>query len=136
MNSIAEIIQHLERQAIQAAHQTLWVAGQRGIQLASQQTSFHASDSFNQAIQFTPTSQTEGFVMAHKSYAQFLEYGNQEQGEFIEPVNKKALANVRTGFGPYKKVRSHPGYFFMEKAAAQLETELPALFETELSKII
>jgi hypothetical protein len=120
----------LSEQLETIGEQTLHKAGERGAELARMQNLFHASDSFNQAIQFHPVSETSGFVLADKPYSGYLEEGNAQAGPIIYPKTAKALRfRVGTQVIFAKHVKAHEGYFFMQKAADKLEQELNEIFE-------
>ena len=69
------------------------------------------------------------------TYAPYVEFGTPPH--VIEPVSKLALANTKTGWGPYKRV-NHPGTKanpFMERIVAAAQPEVDALFVGALDKI-
>lgn len=69
------------------------------------------------------------------SYAPFVEFGTPPHN--IYPVNKKALANPKAGWGPYKHVH-HPGTKanpFMERILAAAQGDIDTLFVGALDQI-
>lgn len=137
MKTIGQVLLEYVPEIEDVGEATLHKAGKRGVELAQETNLFRTSQSFKDAITFTPVSSTNGFVLADKPYAPFLEYGNNEHGAFIYPVHGKALHFFINGTEVFaKKVKSHGPLPFMEQAANQLEQELPGIFEEEFDKII
>jgi len=70
-----------------------------------------------------------------QTYAPYVEFGTPPH--VIEPVNKMALANTATGWGPYKRV-NHPGTKpnpFMERILAASQEAIVTLFSDAGDKI-
>jgi len=68
-------------------------------------------------------------------YAPYVEFGTAPH--VIEPVNKKALANTKSGWGPYRRVH-HPGTKanpFLERIRDSAQPDVDALFVQALDKI-
>jgi len=127
------IYRDLEREINDAAEQTLKDAAEFARTEALSTTKFKVSTGFKQATQFHPLSKTSGFILADKPYAIYLEEGNNQGGPYIYPRNAKALHFVANGKDVFaKKVRSHPGYWFMQDASDKLDNEIDTMFQNNL----
>lgn len=89
------------------------------------------------AINFFPTSQNTGYVIADKFYASWLEYGNNPGGDGrIRPINASALRFFINGTVVFaKSVKSHEPYNFMSDAVDKVSPTIPAIVAKHLDKV-
>lgn len=130
-------IQVTNKEIEEAAEHTLEEAGQFARREAISTDLFRVSDSFKQATQFTKLDRFNGFVQTHLDYAQYLEYGNDSEGPYIYPKNKKVLHFVVGGRDVFTKyVRSHHAYPYMANAGDKLNEVIDKVFEENLTKTL
>jgi len=76
-------------------------------------------------------------VLANKDYAYYLEYGNNQKGDFIYPTNKKVLHFYANGTEVFAaKVKAHGPLPFMEEAGKFAEGKATAIMEKYLGEIL
>jgi hypothetical protein len=137
MKNLVDGILELEKQLMQVSEATLNEAGKLGVETIRATDLFRHGANFDNQVVFYAHNQFEGEVVSEAPYSEYLEFGNNEGGEYIYPVNAKALHFYVNGEEIFaKKVRSHAGYFFAEKASEVVEEALPEIWETEFNKVI
>jgi hypothetical protein len=132
--SIPEAVKATISEIESAAEQTLQDAGKFAREEALSTTKFKVSDTFRDATQFHTVDKTNGFVLADKFYAEYLEFGNNEKGPRIYPTTAKVLHFVSGGKDVFVKwVSSHEPYKFMEEAGQKLDGEIENIFVKNLN---
>lgn len=120
-----------------ASIQTLLDAGKLGEKAARETKLFKNNGPLRDATNFHITSKTSGFVLADKSYAQFLEFGNNQGGPYIYPRKAKALHFFINGEEVFvKKVRSHGPLPFMDNAGKIVEAAIEEIWNKNIEKQI
>jgi hypothetical protein len=116
--------------------ETLQKAGELGVKTAQQTDLFQASHSFQEQIITKPTAQNSQVIWSQAPWSSYLEYGNNQQGDFIYPKVAKALSftqNGQTVF--YKKVRAHGPLPYMQQAQEEIEFHIDEIWETTKREI-
>ncbi len=122
---------------VNAAHQTLLDAGKLGEDTARNTTLFKNNGALRDATNFHPVSQFSGFVLADKSYAQYLEYGNPYAGFIIEPKVAKVLHFWIDGKEIFaKKVKAHGPLKFMEAAEKKVEEQIEHIWNNNFDRFV
>jgi hypothetical protein len=130
-------VQSLQVELLETEEKTLQEAGQFAVKMALNTNKFRVSSTFRAATKFHQVTKTTGFVLADKPYAEYLEFGNNAKGAYIYPRVTKALHWISGGKDIFvKKVRSHPGYYFMENAGQQLDANMEKIFLDNLNKTL
>lgn len=76
-------------------------------------------------------------VIADTPYAGFVEFGNNQNGDFIYPKNGKVLTFQSGGGRVFAtKIRAHGPIPFMTKAAEQTQEEALTIFSNHLSRVL
>lgn len=120
-----------------AAHNTLLEAGQLGQEAARTTKLFKNNGPLRDATNFHPIDKFSGFVLADKSYAHWLEDGNDPGGGFIYPTKSKFLHFFVNGEEIFaKKVRAHGPLPFMSDAETKVETNIESIWEKNFDKAI
>jgi len=74
-------------------------------------------------------------VIADKNYAYYVEYGNQQKGEYIYPVNKLALRFYVNGQVVFaKKAKTYPGTHFFGSALQEFKPTINQIIINRLVK--
>jgi hypothetical protein len=135
--NLESAMQDVVKEVEKAAEKTLQDAGEFARQEAINTDLFKVSSSFKAHTQFHTLDKLNGFVLADMPHAQYLEFGNNEKGPFIRPVNAKALHFVVGGRDVFtKKVRSHGPLPFMANAGDKLDSEIENIFNRNLEASI
>jgi hypothetical protein len=133
---LEKLLNALPGQIEKAAHLTLLEAGNLGQEAARNTNRFKNNGPLRAATNFHETGEYTGFVLADKSYAIFLEDGNNAGGAFIYPVHAKALHFKIDGKDIFaKKVRSHGPLPFMKDAQEKVENNIEEIFNKNFDKI-
>lgn len=105
-------------------------------QKAAQNTNkFKTSSNFKSSI-IIQNGHFARTVIANKDYAYYLEYGNNQKGPYIYPVKAQALHFWINGKEIFtKRVRSHPGYYFMRDAQKKAISELDNIIKRTFNKL-
>ena len=120
-----------------AAEKTLQDAGEFAREAAISTDLFKVSSSFKAHTQFHTLDKLNGFVLTDRPWAEYLEFGNNQKGPFIRPVNAKALHFVVGGRDVFtKKVRTHGPLPFMANAGDKLDSEIENIFNRNLEASI
>lgn len=137
MSDISDAIKKKIAEIESAAEQTLQDAGKFAREEALATDLFKVSESFKDHTQFTTLDKFNGFVRADRPWAQYLEFGNNQKGPFITPVNAKVLHFQIGGRDIFtKKVRTHGPLPFMENAGKKLEDNIEGIFIDNLNKTL
>ncbi len=129
----AELLGERLQASISQAVETL---GQRGAELARASPLFKGN-ALRKATQFHRVDWFQGFVLADKPYAFYVEEGNNQLGPRIYPRFAKALHFFIDGQEFFRKsVKAHGPLPFMGNARDQLEREATAIIEAEIAKAI
>lgn len=137
MKTFAQELENLEHQVQKVVKGTLDAAGEYGVEQARTTKLFKHGNAFEQAIQFTPHTSTEGQVESTADYSQYLEYGNDQNGSVIYPKAANVLHFFANGEEVFvKHVKAHGPLPFMDEAADKVEEHLPDIWLKEFDKHI
>ena len=89
------------------------------------------------SIGFVASGELARTVMADKDYAPYVEFGNNQSGEYIYPKNGKALAFQGSGGTVFaKRVRAHGPLPFMMDAVERVSPRASGLVSEELASAL
>jgi hypothetical protein len=87
--------------------------------------------------QFTQTGLSASYAPL-QAYAPFVEFGTGvygPTGSRIYPTNKRALANVKGGWGPFRSIAGQKANPFMERLVASASGDVAGIFSQALDLI-
>jgi hypothetical protein len=135
--TLEEALKASQEEMEQAAEMTLQNAGDFARKAAVETNLFHVGNNFNQQTKFQSINRYNGFVRTDLDYAQYLEFGNNEKGAYIYPVNGKAFHFIIGGKDIFcKKARTHGPLPYMSDAGDKLEENIENIFTINLNKAI
>lgn len=112
---------------------------QIGQKAASTSTLFkeHSESGLKHNIKIIKSGKFVREVLADKWYAYFVEYGNNQKGQFIRPVRAKALRFISNGQLIFsKKVKAHGPIPFMHNAKDIVEKMIVSVGEKHINEWI
>jgi hypothetical protein len=109
--------------------------GEKAVQVARDTGEF--KNTLKEKTHFVMSGQYVGEVMDDRSYAGYLEYGNDPGGGRIYPINAKALHFFVNGEEVFaKSVRAHGPYHFIENGRDAAENELTNIFAKHIQNLL
>lgn len=134
-NNIEDAVKASVTEIEEASEKTLQDAGEFARQAAINTDLFNVSSSFKAHTQFHTLDKLNGFVLADRPWAEFLEYGNGPGRIYAK--NAKCLHFVVGGKDVFvKSVNSHPPLPFMENAGIATEEAFEGIFIENLNKVL
>jgi hypothetical protein len=132
----AELIT-IEKAIEAAAALTLKKMGVEGVKHARSTNLFKHGADFDSQITWQQEDEFHGKIVSGAEYSNYLEYGNNQEGDRIYPVHAKALHFWINGEEVFaKSVKAHGPLPFLEQAKDYIDAAAPYWFEGYLDTIL
>ena len=137
--NISDIIQKLGKAAVYFNHVISNALDDiaKDTQANAKASTLYKGNELRQSIKMIVNGQLARTVIADKDYASYVEFGNNQKGPYIYPVNAKCLHFKINGKDIFaKRVKAHSEIPFMRDSVKITINKIPSIIEKHLKGIL